>query len=302
MRAASVRNVSTSFMWFCMTPVILFLIVAALIPTILAINDSLTDLSLASFLPSGQFIGLENFRELLGSDPKFYAALGRTALFVMLAVPIELVLGLSIAVLLNRQFRGQRLVVTTLILPTMVAPVVVGMMWRLLLMPSFGPVTYWLNQLGFFTAQSIFSGEFSAFVALVIIDIWEWTPFVMLILLAGLTALPQDPIEAAHLDGASNWQVFRYIQLPLLRPLIVLAVMFRAIDASKVFDTIYVLTGGGPGSATELISIFAYRTTFVSWKLGYGAAICLVLAYISLILAAVFYKVVSRSAPAGRTP
>ncbi len=293
---------TAGFLCFCLAPIILFLFIAAFLPSVLAISDSLTNLSLASFLPSGQFIGLNNYRQLLQADPAFYAALMRTFLFVCLAVPAELVLGLAMALLLDREFSARRAIITMIMLPTMVAPVVVGMMWRLLLMPSFGPLTYWLNQFGFFTEQSVFSGETSAFLALVLIDIWEWTPFMMLILLAGLTALPQDPIEAAYLDGASSWQVLWHVQLPLLRPLIVIALMFRTIDASKVFDSIYVLTGGGPGTATEVISIFAYRTTFISWKLGYGAAICLVLAYLSLIIAAGFFKLVSRGSGEGSRP
>ena len=164
----------------------------------------------------------------------------------------------------------------------MIAPVVVGMIWRFFLMPSFGVMTVYLNRLGLFEETSVFSGPITAFGALIIIDIWEWTPFIMLIMLAGLSALPQAPIEAATIDGASRWQIFRHIQLPMLFPLIVVAVMLRGIDASKVFDTIYVLTGGGPGNATEVISTFAYRTNFIRWDLGYGAAVCLVLAFASL--------------------
>ena len=179
-------------------------------------------------------------------------------------------------------------------LPTMIAPVVVGMMWRYLLMPSFGLLTYYLQQMGFLAETTIFSDEVTAFAALMIIDIWEWTPFMMLIMLAGLTAMPQEPIEAAHLDGANAWQVLWHVQLSFLRPLIVFAVMFRAIEASKVFDTIYILTGGGPGNATETIAVFAFRTTFIKWDLGYGAAICLVLAFFSLVVAALFFKVTSR--------
>ena len=175
----------------------------------------------------------------------------------------------------------------------MIAPVVVGMIWRFFLMPSFGVLTVYLNRLGLFEETSVFSGSITAFGALIIIDIWEWTPFIMLIMLAGLTALPQEPIEAATIDGASRWQIFRHIQLPMLAPLIVVAVMLRAIDASKVFDTIYVLTGGGPGNATEVISTFAYRTNFVRWDLGYGAAVCLVLSFASLVVAALFFKTVS---------
>jgi multiple sugar transport system permease protein len=124
----------------------------------------------------------------------------------------------------------------------------------------------------------------------------------MLFMLAGLFAIPQDPIEAAYIDGATRWQIFRHVQLPLLRPMIILSLLFRTIDASKTFDIVHVLTEGGPGNATELMSVFAFRTSFVSWDLGIGAAVCLVIAFFSLLIASVFYKVVSRetSAEEGR--
>ncbi len=292
------RQSARHFVWFCMTPVILFLIVVALAPTIVAITDSLRELSLTVFTKRGQFIGLDNYRELLGQDPKFFAAIWKTIVFVVIVVPVEFVLGLMIAWYINHEFRYRRLVITLIMLPTMVAPVVVGMIWRYLLMPSFGLLTYYLNQLGFFTESSVFSGAVTAFGALMIIDIWEWTPFMMLIMLAGLTAMPEEPIEAANLDGAKAWQVLWHIQIPFLRPLIVFALLFRSIEASKIFDTVHVLTGGGPGNATEVISVFAFRTTFIKWDLGYGAAICLVLAFFSLVAAALFFKVTSRRAEA----
>lgn len=232
------------FVWFCMAPVIVFLIVVALIPMIVAITDSLRELSLTVFTKRGAFIGLDNYRQLLGEDPKFFSAIGRTILFVVIVVPIEFALGLAIACYINREFRYRRLIITLIMLPTMVAPVVVGMMWRYLLMPSFGLLTYYLQGLGFFVETSIFSEVATAFGALVIIDVWEWTPFMMLIMLAGLTAMPEEPIEAAHLDGANAWQVLWHVQLSFLKPLIVFAVLFRAIEASKIFDTVYVLTGG----------------------------------------------------------
>lgn len=288
------RQSARRFVWFCMAPVILFLIVVALTPTIVAIIDSLRELSLTVFTKRGQFIGLENYRELLGEDAKFFSAIWKTIIFVAVVVPIEFVLGLMIAWYINREFRYRRLIITLIMLPTMVAPVVVGMIWRYLLMPSFGLLTYYLQQLGFFVESSIFSGAATALGALMIIDIWEWTPFMMLIMLAGLTATPEEPIEAANLDGAKAWQVLWHIQIPFLRPLIVFAILFRSIEASKIFDTVYVLTGGGPGNATEVISVFAFRTTFIKWDLGYGAAICLVLAFFSLVAAALFFKVMSR--------
>jgi multiple sugar transport system permease protein len=264
------------------------------VPTIVAITDSLRDLSLAVFTKRGRFIGLLNYRELLGHDPKFFAAIWKTLLFVAIVVPIEFSLGLAIAWYINQEFRYRRLVITLIMLPTMVAPVVVGMIWRYLLMPSFGLLTYYLHQVGFFTESSVFSGATTAFAALMIIDVWEWTPFMMLIMLAGLTAMPEEPIEAANLDGAKALQVLWHVQIPYLRPLIVFALLFRSIEASKIFDTVYVLTGGGPGNATEVISVFAFRTTFIKWDLGYGAAICLVLALFSVIAAALFFKIASR--------
>ena len=287
-----------AFIWFCMAPVLVFLIVVAVAPTTVAIIDSLRELSLTVFTKRGAFIGLDNYRELIGTDEKFYTANLHTLLFIAVVVPAEFVFGLAIALWINREFAGRRLLLTIIMIPTMIAPVVVGMIWRFLLMPTFGVVTVYLNRLGFFNETSIFSDSVTAFAALMIIDIWEWTPFVMLILLAGLSAMPKEPIEAATVDGASRWQVFWHVELPLLKPLIIIALLLRTIDASKIFDTIYVLTGGGPGNATEVITTFAYRTSFIRWDLGYGASICLVLAFISLVVAAFFYKVVSRQSVA----
>src|SRR5262249_29669689 len=157
-------------------------------------------------------------------------------------------------------FRGRRVWVTILLLPTMVAPVVVGLIWDFLLMPNFGLFTWVMSQLGILHGTPVFSMPLTAFAAICIVDIWEWTPFMMLFMLAGLPRLPQDPMEAAEIDGASPWRIFWHVQLPLLRPMIIVAVMFRTIDASKTFDIIYVLTGGGPGNTTEFISLYAFRT------------------------------------------
>jgi multiple sugar transport system permease protein len=250
-------------------------------------------LSLTSYTARGEFIGLSNYRDLIGDDPKFYTALWHTAIFMVLVVPVEFMAGLMIALALNREFKGRRLVLTFVMIPTVIAPVVVGLIWFLMLLPSFGLLTQLMNTFGYFRDTGVFSGQVTAFGALVLIDIWEWTPFVMLILLAGLSAMPQAPIEAATLDGATRWQILRHIQLPLLRPFIIIALLLRTIDASKIFDTVYVLTGGGPGDSTEVLSTFAFRTNFMSWNLGYGAAICLVIVFVSLVIAAAFFKIVN---------
>ena len=212
----------------------------------------------------------------------------------MVVVPIEFCGGLAIALWLNREFRGRRLILTLIMIPTVIAPIVVGLIWYLFFLPTFGLFTQVLNDLGLFRDMGVFSTPETALAVLMLIDIWEWTPFVMLILLAGLTAMPRAPIEAASMDGASRGQILWFVQIPLLRPLIIIALMLRSIDASKIFDTVYVLTGGGPGDSTEMITTFAHRTSFMTWNLGYGSAICLVLAFFSLILAAMFFKIVSR--------
>jgi multiple sugar transport system permease protein len=282
-----------TFLLACLLPILVFLALVAIAPTAVALIDSLRELSLTVFGERGKFIGLANYRELLSGDTKFYSAILHTLLFVAVVVPFEFVFGLAVALWINRRFRGRRLVLTIIMIPTMTAPVVVGMIWRFLLMPNFGVITSYLNNLGFFVETPVFSDATTAFAALMVIDIWEWTPFVMLILLAGLTAMPKAPIEAAALDGASRWQILRHVELPLLKPLIIIALLLRSIDASKVFDIVYVLTGGGPGNATEMVSTFAYRTSFITWDLGYGASICLVLAFMSLVIAALFYKIVT---------
>ncbi len=282
------------FMLICIMPVVFFLIIASLLPSIIALTDSFRNLSLTDVSQNGQFVGLDNYRMALGSESKLYHSLVLTVAFVAVVVPIEFALGLGLAKILNRDFWGRRFWITILLIPTMIAPVVVGMIWRFMLMPSFGFLTYYMNQLGFFREVPVFSDPITAFVTLAIVDVWEWTPFMMLFMLAGLFSVPQEPVEAADIDGASSWQIFWHIELPLLRPIIIIALMFRTIDASKTFDIVHVLTGGGPGNSTELMSVFAYRTSFVSWDLGIGAAVCLLLAFASLLVASIFYKVVSR--------
>jgi multiple sugar transport system permease protein len=282
------------FLWVCILPVIGFLLLVSVVPTAIALTDSFREMNLSAVLRHGKFVGLTNYVEVLGGDTTLYHALLLTLLFVVTAVPVEFMLGLFLAMVLNREFRGRRVWVTILLLPTMVAPVVVGLIWDFLLMPNFGLFTYMMNQLGLLQGTPVFSDPVTAFAALVIVDVWEWTPFMMLFMLAGLLGMPQEPIEAAQIDGASAWRVFRRIQLPLLRPMIVVALMFRTIDASKTFDAIYVLTGGGPGDATELISLYAFRTGFLKWDLSNAAAICLVLGFFSLLAASIFYKILAR--------
>jgi multiple sugar transport system permease protein len=306
--ATIVDRDSRRFLWICIAPVILFLIFISIIPFVVVLIDSMRQMNLSAILDRGTFVGLTNFMTALssgseiGGGTEIYEAALLTAMFVVIVVPIEFVLGLLLALVLNRDFLGRRIWVTILLLPTMMAPVAAGMIWQFLFMPNFGLLSYTLKKIGLFAKTPIFSDPATAWLGLAVVDVWEWTPFMMLLMLAGLFAMPREPLEAAEIDGASRWQMFWHIQLPLLRPMIVLALLFRTIDASKVFDIIWVLTKGGPGKSTEVISVYAYRLSFVQWDLGTGAAVGLIVAFFSILIAATFYKIVTQYAASGSVP
>jgi multiple sugar transport system permease protein len=218
------------------------------------------------------------------------------------AVTIEFILGFALAFLIFRYVTRQRLLTTLLLIPMMLAPVAVGLIWRLLLQGDFGMVTYYLRAVGLLAQNAaVLSQPGLVFPAIVAIDIWQWTPFVTLVMLAGLMSLPRAPFEAAMMDGAGPMRIFVDVTLPLLRPIIALVLLLRGIDAFKEFDKVFIMTGGGPGTLTELISIYAYRVNFRNWDLGYGAAVAFMVYLVVLILCSIFYKAVywSQNRPSG---
>lgn len=254
---------------------------------------AMTDLSFANPDQKGAFIGFDNFRQLMRNDPIFWGSFWLTVRFVLAAVCIEFVLGFAIALLIWHFIKRQRLLTTLLLVPMMLAPVAVGLIWRLLLQGDFGMVTYYLHKLGLLSkASAIFSTPSLVMPAIIAIDVWQWTPFVTLIILAGLMSLPKSPFEAATIDGAGPWRQFTDIMLPLLRPIIALVLLLRGIDAFKEFDKVFIMTGGGPGTVSELLSIYAYRVNFKNWNLGYGATVAFMVYLVVLILCSVFYKAV----------
>ena len=214
------------------------------------------------------FIGLQNYIDVL-SDPDFRNALLRTAIYVVAAVGIELIFGLLIASLLNQNLAGQAVFRSLLVLPLAATPVAVALIWRLMFNPSGGLANHLLSNLGLPTPPWIGSSTW-ALPSLILVDVWQWTPFVILILLAGLLAMPEEPYEAARIDGASGLQTFWYLTLPMLSPMIYIAVLFRTIDSIKAFDTIWVMTGGGPGRATTTLNIHAFKTGFQFCAHGHG--------------------------------
>ncbi len=218
-----------------------------------------------------KFIGLDNYRFLL-SDGRFWNALGNTVYFTAVSVALELLLGLAFALLLNRNFRFKGLVTAAVLVPWAIPTVVSARMWEWIYNTDFGVLNYLLgvkiNWLG---------SPFWALNAAVFMDVWKTTPFAAILLLAGLKVIPRDLYRAARIDGAGAWQLFIKITLPLLMPVIVVVLIFRTLDAFRVFDAVYVLTGGGPANTTETLSIYAYKVLFQTLQFGYGATLSVVM-------------------------
>lgn len=252
--------------WLFASPVVAAFALIAVYPLCAAVWLSLHR-SLLSFHEQ-RFIGFDNYAFLLG-DARFFAALGHTLYFTAVAVTAELLLGLGCALLLNRAFRGRGLVRAAVLIPWAIPTVVSARLWAHLFNPEGGLITTLLPG-----ADINFLGTPGyAMHAAILVDVWKTTPFVTLLLLAGLQTLPKDVYSAARIDGASRFRIFWSITLPLLRPTIAVTLVFRALDALRVFDAVYVLTGGGPANTTETLSIYAYKTLMRSGDFGYGSTL-----------------------------
>ncbi len=248
--------------------------------------------TLRGFRQGIPFVGLQNYRDLFG-NPDFVNSLRITFSFAILAVGIEFVLGMGLALLLNHDLRGKNYIRALILLPMMCTNVVIGLTWRLLLNYEFGLVNYYLGVVGIGPVEWL-SRPAMAFPAVILVDVWNTTSFVALLLLAGLQALPDEPFEAARIDGASAWQSFVNITLPLLRQTILVVLLWRMIDTFRIFDVIYLLTAGGPAHATETVSIYVYRYGFQSFNLGYASAASYIMILIMLIIAAVLARLMGR--------
>jgi multiple sugar transport system permease protein len=220
---------------------------------------------------------LQNFARL-ASDRFFLEALKHTLVYAVVALTLEFLFGLALAVLLSSRLRGRGFFRAALLVPMMLPPVVVGVVWRLMLNPNFGAINGTLKGFGAGTdALTWTASPRLALISVIMVDVWQWTPFMFLVLLAGLQAIPQEPYEAALIDGSSAWQTFRHVTLPLLKPAILIALLLRTMDLLRVFDQIFILTEGGPAFATETISLYIYRAAFRFSDFGYAAAMSFVL-------------------------
>lgn len=256
-------------LWLFLGPCLLYLAIFAIYPLIYSLNLSFTDLTAAS--GTGNYVGLDNYRTLL-TDPLFWNAAKNSAIMVTLAVVLQVVLGVALAMFFNLQLRFSWIVRGILLLPMLMTPIVVGVMWRTLLNPDWGIIDWSIKRIGLTPPDWLGSVDM-AIVTLVLVDSWQWTPFVFIIVFARLQALPTDVFEAANVDGAGPFTTFRRITLPMLMPAIVFAAIFRAVDAFRSFDLIYGLSYGGPARGTTTMAFFAFQNGFQFQNYGYAAAV-----------------------------
>jgi multiple sugar transport system permease protein len=274
-----------------MVPGVLFLVAMAIYPTVYSLVISFYRWNLNNPLGK-QYGGFHNFNILL-KDPAFWHSVGVTLRYVAAAVVLELGLGLGLALLFFRSFPGDRLLRALLILPMVVAPVVVGLLWRYMLSVQFGVVNWLIEALGFSRVDFLGSPSW-ALPTLILIDVWQWTPFMFLIMLAALQGIPEDVLEAARVDGAKPARIFFDHMLPLLRYPIAVAVALRLIDAFRVYDLIFMTTRGGPIDKTETLSWQIYDAGFKSFDIGYAAAFSWLMLILVVVIATVFLRLMLR--------
>lgn len=270
-------------------PAFILLAIVYIYPLVYDIDLSLSRWNLAPPSPK-EYIGLKNYVDLF-SDATFQKVLYNSLFFTGVSVPFEFILGLALALLINKNIKGKNVITTILALPMMIAPVVAALTWKWLYYYDYGAINYILNRLFWLPQILWMSDKNIAMYSVIIADVWITAPFMMLILYAGLQMIPTERYEAAKVDGASSWQMFRYVTLPSLKGVLIVALMVRTIDAfTKLFDVVYVITGGGPAYATEVLPTYAYKVGLAFFRLGAGAAISI----ITLLIAAVMIVAILR--------
>lgn len=278
--------------WIFTLPVILFIVLMVAYPLFYTIRLSFHSWSMSAVKDMG-WVGLENYRKLFQSE-KFWIGCKNTLTYTGICIFFETFFGVALAVFLNRRFRGMGLVRTVNLLPIVATPVAVAMVWKMIYDPALGILAHILSQFGIAPIAWLGNPD-TALAALMVVDIWEFTPQIMLICLGGLSGIPTDCLEAAQMDGASRWQSLTKVTLPLLSPTILVAMMLRLIDLLKTYDQIYSTTQGGPGTSTQTINILAYKQAFENFKFGEASA-TIVMFFMVLVLVTVFFNILRRKA------
>jgi multiple sugar transport system permease protein len=281
--------------YFFLAPAIIVMAVALLYPIGYMVWASFLDWNPSQRIGEADFVGLRNYVKLL-NDAAFLESFWVTVKFAAVVVVLEMILGVGLAMLLDRQLRGMTLLRTIFILPMMIAPIVVGLMWRYMYHPSVGLFNRTLKSFGLEPVPWLSDGTW-AFASIVIADIWQWTPFIFILSLAALQSLPRSAMEAARIDGASGWQLIWFIKLPLMLPVLIVTLLLRLIDAFKVLEVILVMTNGGPGLSTEILALRISRTASEFRELGTAAAMSnlLLIMLMALTLAMFTYTKISEA-------
>jgi multiple sugar transport system permease protein len=271
--------------WGFLAPAFIVLLAVLAYPILYTIEISFAELDLGTFMPDA-WVGWDNYATIL-ADERFWHSLKVTGLYLLLAMPLQMLLGFGIAFLINAEWGGRGVVRALFIIPMVVAPVVAGAVWKMMLDPLWGLSNYLLGLVGI-GPLDWFGNPALAMLAIVLIDTWRWTPFIVLIATAGLLTLPRDVFEAAEIDGAGWWTTLRMITLPLLVPLIAATFVVRWLGAVKMFDIVLASTAGGPGRATNVINLFIYREAFGSMKFAESAAMSVVVLVLTMVLTGIF--------------
>lgn len=286
---------SRRFTWqpyVLLLPALIILSAVLLYPLGYSFYLSFHQWTIQTFRESVPFVGLANYAEAL-QDERFWNSLRVTVTFMALALTAEFSLGLGLAVLLDRLTWGRTVLRSLLLLPLMCTNIIIGLVWRMLYNFDFGTLNYLLTSVGMRPVAWLSDHQVALF-SLVAVDVWNTTSFVTLILLAGLQTQPQEIHEAAQIDGASGLQRFRYVTLPLLRPAIMVALLWRTIDTFRIFDVVFSLTAGGPAQTTETISLYIYRNGFQQFNMGYTSALSMLMIAILFVTALILYRLVGR--------
>jgi multiple sugar transport system permease protein len=276
------------FKWLLVAPAVLLILALSVYPLLFSVWVLFVNYDFQ--IPGHAFVGLKNFRQVF-ADPVARWSLFLTITLSVTNVVIEFLLGLALALTMVKTFPGRGLVMSVIIVPLFISPVIVGQAWTLLLQRPFGPTNYLLGLLaGHEVAIGWLTESPWLYISLVVADVWQWTPFMFVILLAGLTSIPPNLYEAAEIDGVGSWQVFRRITVPFLGPMMTLAITFRLLDAIKLFDTIFIMTGGGPGTKTYTASFYLYTVGFTQFHLSQATAGSWIFLVLTIIVVSVLVR------------
>jgi multiple sugar transport system permease protein len=275
--------------WLMVLPALLLILAINIVPLVYSTVLAFFQWNLIKAATPPRFIGIDNFIRLITRDPQFISATLNTGIMVVATVVVQTVLGVAVALLLDQKLRFTGVATTLLLIPLALAPAVVGLLFSSLFNSTLGPVNYLLNAIGL-PAPSWLGDAKWALASVIIVDTWQWTPFMILLTLAGLRSLNPEPIEAALVDGASAWQRFRYVKLPMLLPVLTVAMLLRAIDSFRTFDLVFLLTFGGPGTSSTTMSFYGFKVGLQNFDIGRASAIAFLMVQVFIIFVLLFYS------------